>query len=77
MKIYGDASRVPCACPWIAMIPLAVGVLLLCRAVLFAYYHLGPFDLDPLNLEMLALAIPGALFCLTGWILEGFAKETS
>jgi len=57
------------------LIPLGWGVLLLCREAVFAHRHPMAFDVGPMLVDMIVLSFPGALLWLSGWILEGFAKE--
>ena len=75
MNIYEGASRLVRAGVWIASVLMGVNGFLFCRTIHVTYYRFGLRDLDRLDIELIALAIPGALRWLTGWILEGFVKE--
>lgn len=75
MNIREGAGRLRRAGRWMILIPLSVGVLVLCCEAVFAHRHPMAFDFGPVLVDMIVLSIPGALLSLAGWILEGFAKE--
>ena len=78
MNVEEGARRIKPAGMWLALIPAALGSLLVClRVFLMTGPGIGAIAGSIGILEVLLLAIPGVLLWIAGWIVEGLAQEES
>jgi hypothetical protein len=77
MNIQEGARRLKLAGLWLIAVPLCLGLLGWVVALFVSLLH-HQFNFFPLDVIMILFCslIPGGTIWLTGWIMEGFAKES-
>jgi hypothetical protein len=80
MNSAEGARRMQTAGRWMVFIPVSMGLLFICLALVIAYLNSGKnspgFSLFAFVPLLLPIGVIGIFLWLAGWIVEGFAQKS-